>query len=197
MAKFKEIEVKWRADGVERQDFNDKLKEYLVTKKYLYEFLRVAGPDTYYSNDNGHTLRHRYGKNTNELTAKMRLYKNSIKTRKEVNVKLHPKQSLEDVFELCSMLGFVKDVTITKDCDIYFISGSRAHVSIVWYKVSVANQEPRTFIEVEVEGLSHKKSLGVLKLWSKRLESMYGLRKRDISDKSLYEIYTGKRYHNA
>jgi adenylate cyclase class IV len=197
MAKFKEIEVKWAAEQVDRDGFNDKLRAHLAAKEYLYRFVRVAGPDTYFSNDKGQTLRHRYGRHTHELTAKMRLYKRSIKARKEVNVKLSLKQPIEDVFELCSMLGLTKEIAIFKDCDIYFISGSQAHVSIVWYRVEVVGHEPKVFIEVEVEGLSHHKSLQVLKKWVKKIQTMYGLRRRDISDKSLYEIYTGKEYHKV
>ena len=88
MAKFKEIEVKWLGDHVPRADFNRKLKALLAQKEYMYRFIRVAGPDTYFSDHSGRTLRHRISRNTHELTAKMRIYKKSIMARKEVNVKL-------------------------------------------------------------------------------------------------------------
>lgn len=197
MAKFKEIEVKWSGDHVPRAEFNRKLKALLALKEYMYRFIRVSGPDTYFSDASGRTLRHRISRNTHELTAKMRIYKKSIMARKEVNVKLALDQPVEDVFELMGMLGLKKDVSITKDCDIYFIDGSTAHVSIVWYQVFVEGQDVRTFIEVEVEGLSHQKSMKVLRIWMKRLNEMYGLKKKHISDDSLYEIYSGKRYHNV
>lgn len=197
MAKFKEIEVKWVADHVPRADFNRKLRALLAQKEYLYRFIRVSGPDTYFADEEGRTLRHRKSRNTHELTAKMRIYKKSIKARKEVNVRLALDQPVEDVFELMSMLGLRKDVAITKDCDIYFIDGSTAHVSIVWYQVYADDKSVRTFVEVEVEGLSHQKSLKVLRIWMKRLEKMYGLRRKHVSDESLYEIYSGKRYHNV
>lgn len=197
MAKHKEIEVKWDADQVPRAEFNRKLRAFLASKEFLYRFIRVSGPDTYFADEHGRTIRHRISKNTHELTSKMRLYKKSIRTRKEVNVRLALDQPVDDVFELLSMMGLKMDVSITKDCDIYFINGATAHVSIVWYIVHKKGRDDKVFVEVEVEGLSHRRSLKVLKVWMKRLKLMYGLKDKDISDDSLYEIYTGKRYHNV
>ena len=197
MAKFKEIEVKWIADFIKRDDFNRKLRKFLASKEYLYRFVRVEGPDTYFSDELGRTIRHRISKNTHELTSKMRIYKNSIKARKEVNVRLALDQPVEDVFELLGMVGLKKVLAISKDCDIYFISGSTAHVSIVWYTVYEKKSKNKVFVEVEVEGLSHRRSLKVLRMWMDRLKDMYGLTDKQVSDESLYELYTGKRYHKV
>lgn len=114
-----------------------------------------------------------------------------------MNVKLSLKQPSDDVLELMPMLGFKKEFTITKDCDIYFISGAVAHVSIVWYIVHKDGAKDQVFIEVEVEGLSHNKSLKVLNTWVEQIQSMFNLKKKDFSNDSLYEIYSGKRYQNA
>lgn len=198
MAKFKEIEVKWKADKVLRNQFNRLIRFYLKNNGYIYKFINAIGPDTYYVNKHGQTVRHRISKDVHELTSKLRLDKNSITSRKEVNVKLAHNQSTEEVAELLSMVGLQKQFHIVKDCDIYFISGSRAHVSIVWYKVTSSNNpKPKTFIEVEVEGLSQQKSLKVLGTWVERLSKMFELNSRDISKKSLYEIYSGKRYKSV
>lgn len=194
MAKYKEIEVKWCSDHVPRDEFNLKLRRFLASQEYLYKLVRVEGPDTYFSDTSGRTIRHRKSRNTHELTSKQRLHKKSIKARKEVNVRLALNQPVEDVFELLGMLGLNKEFTLTKDCDIYFISGNVAHVSIVWYKVQTEGHDAKVFIEVEVEGLSHNKSLKVLRWWIKKLQSMYDLSSKHVSDESLYEIYSGKRY---
>lgn len=196
LARHKEIEVKWKADQVGREEFNKKLRAYLDAR-YMYRFVRVSGPDTYFSDESGRTVRHRISRNTHELTSKMRLNRRSILSRKEVNVKLDRKQPVSDVFEFLSMLGLKMAVPLRKSCDIYFISGPKTHLSIVWYRVKRRGKRDRVFVEVEVEGLSHKRSLAAIRPWVGRLQRMLGLRRRDVSNESLYELYTGKRYHQA
>lgn len=197
MAKHKEIEVKWAAEGVERNSFNRQLRGLLKALGCSYKFLRVKGPDTYFTRWTD-VVRHRISKNTHELTIKLRIYKKSIKARKEVNVRLAQDQPIEDVVEFLACLGFKQKIRLVKDCDIYFVVlPNGVHASIVWYVVEDEAGDLQRFIEVEIEGQSHHRSLAVLDFWCKRIEKLYGLTKRDRSDDSLYELYTGKRYRNV
>lgn len=197
MAKHKEIEVKWRAEGVDRNGFNREMRRLLKQQDCSFKFLRVKGPDTYFTRGSD-VVRHRISKNTHELTIKLRIYKKSIKARKEVNVKLSLDQPIEDVVEFLGCLGFKKKIKLVKDCDIYFIvQPNGVHASIVWYVVEDEAGNLRRFIEVEIEGQSHHRSLAVLDFWLKRIHKTFGLTDKDISDDSLYEIYTGKRYLNV
>lgn len=197
MAKHKEIEVKWAAEGVDRSVFNRQLRALLKKLDCSFRFLRVKGPDTYFTRWSD-VVRHRISKNTHELTIKLRIYKKSIRARKEVNVRLAQDQPVEDVVEFLQCLGFKKKICLVKDCDIYFlVQPNGVHASIVWYVVEDEAGNLRRFIEVEIEGQSHHRSLAVLDFWCKRVEKTYELTKRDRSDDSLYELYTGKRYLNV
>lgn len=197
MAKHKEIEVKWSSDDVERKHFNREMRALLKKLDCSFRFLRVKGPDTYYVRGRD-VVRHRISKNTHELTIKRRIYKKSIRARKEVNVQLALSQPIEDVVAFLDDIGFERQVRLVKDCDIYFIvMPSGVHASIVWYVVEADDGSMKRFIEVEIEGQSHHRSLASLDFWCKKIEKIFRLGRSDRSDDSLYEIYTGKRYKNV
>jgi hypothetical protein len=53
----------------------------------------------------------------------------------------------------------------------------------------------KTFFEIEVHNVPEKESLKILNDWKKNVaEKLLGLKKENIIQESLYEIYTGKRY---
>lgn len=192
--KHKEIEIKWLADHVNRDDFNKKIRTFLKDNDIDFTFLSVNGPDTYYRNSAGYVARHRFGQNTNELTVKLRLGKKGIKIRTEVNIPLSKDASPIDVQAFMNGLGFSLDVDIKKSCDIYFIKSQKADIDIVWYKVSSSGRRPRVFIEVEVGQLGKENSLKILSKWAKTLKKMFKL--KDESQFSLYEIYSGQTYRH-
>jgi adenylate cyclase class IV len=198
MAKHKEIEVKWSADHVARRAFNRKAKALFKNLRVRHRLQRVSGPDMYFSDGSGRTVRVRRSNELFELTSKMRLHQKSITVRKEVNVRLSDRQSPDDVVALLGMLGFYKEFSIVKDCDIYTVPGpDRSHVTLVWYRVHNKEKGNRTFVEVEVEGLPRRKSMKVLREWSSYLRDDFGLDDRHVSDLSLYEIYSGRKYLSA
>lgn len=192
MAKFKEIEIKWNADKVERQVFNKAIRRYVKGKKYRK--VVVAGFDYYYSSREGYVLRHRHGAMTNELTVKARVSNKSTTVRREINVKLAKDVSPIQIQEMMGELGYDKALPIFKDCDIYFIQDGKYMIDIVWYRVTCGDKEPRVFLEVEVHEAPINVSLSMLRRWKRFLNDNFGVTDSDIVNESLYEIYSGRRY---
>lgn len=194
VAKHKEIETKWEADEVSRQQFLTKIKRHIKVNKFKYRYLFAGGYDYYYSNKEGRAPRHRIGSTTNELTVKARLTDKSITVRKEVNIPLAADATPFDVLAFFELIGFKRVLPIYKTCDIFFIKDGKASVDVVWYKVTHAHKAPDFYVEVEIGGLNTRKSKKLLKRWKKVMFDLYGLTDNDISPDSLYEIYSGKKY---
>jgi len=191
MAKLKEIETKWNAEKIKRADFNSILVGYLGKS---HKFKNAAGFDYYYLSSSKDVWRHRISADTNELTIKARLTSSSTKVRKEANILLAKECSVTDIAGILSLADAKMDVAVFKDCDIYFVRSGHTEISIVWYKVKCQGFAERVFAEVEVHGLSEKKSLKVLHRWHKIMKKLFGLTNDHIVQESLYEIYSGRRY---
>jgi adenylate cyclase class IV len=196
MAKMKEIESKWDALKLDRVFFNNKISQYFHKSKIRHTFLYAAGFDYYYESCNGYVARHRHGADVNELTVKARLSDQSIKVRKEGNLHLAQNTPVTEVKESLELMGFNLSFSIYKDCDIYFIEEEGAEISIVWYAVDrpKSKMKRRYFFEIEVQNAPEKKSLKLLKKWTKIAYSLFHLSDEDLIHDSLYEIYSGKRY---
>lgn len=199
MALLKEIEIKWDASQVKREDYNQKLRSLLSKQKLKFKFKKAAGFDYYYENADGRVARHRQGADVNEITIKARLSKKSSTIRHEANVKLANDMPVTEVETALNLMGFNHSIAIYKDCDIYFINQGKAEISIVWYVVTVPRSKykvpPKVFFEIEVHNVPEKQSLKILKSWKKNIaEKLLGLKDSDVINESLYEIYTGKRY---
>jgi adenylate cyclase class IV len=197
MAELKEVETKWDAEVIPRHIYNKAIRLFLRGKKVPYRFLQVDGFDYYFTSKTGHTLRHRVSKNTNELTVKARLSKKSIKIRMEGNIRLTKDNDLKEVHGTYKLLGFKEDVSLYKDCDIYFLKDGKADISIVWYLVKKAGFKDRALMEVEVHGITEKKSMKKLKQWEQIMYQLFKLSDKDIINQSLYEMYSGKQYRMA
>lgn len=199
MASLKEIEIKWDASQIKRDDFNFKLRSFLGSKKKKFKFKAAAGFDYYYESESRRVARHRQGLDVNELTIKARISGKSTTVRHEANVKLTRDMPVTEVETALNLMGFRHAISIYKDCDIYFIYQGKAEISIVWYIVTVPKSKykvpAKTFFEIEVHNVPEKESLKILNDWKKNVaEKLLGLKKENIIQESLYEIYTGKRY---
>ena len=197
MARHKEIETKWNAESVKKEDFAKNMRKYLKDNSYSFTDLQVGGYDYYYRSKGGYVLRHRTGADSNELTVKARIKSNSIKIRKEVNVKISEEATPLDVSAMFKLLGFKQEFAIYKSCDILFVKDKNAEVSIVWYKVTKSGDRLRTFMEVEVDWVPQKESVRILNKWTKIVEHLFKLGPEHVSPDSLYEIFSGKRYRKV
>lgn len=141
-------------------------------------------------------LRNRVSEDANELTAKARLGDRHIIVRQEENVAIDDsKVRQKDVDNLIHLIGMKKAVTIKKDCDIFTIkTEDGAKIDAVWYETFVKGFDNRIFIEVEVNGVTEDKAIEVLTHWKNQLRFHLKLTDNLISDKSLYEIFTGDIY---
>lgn len=199
MAKLKEIEMKWDAKGLERSNFNLLMKKFLMKNSFSNEFKNAYGFDYYYESETGRVARHRSGIDINEITIKARLSSKSTVVRHEANVKLTADMPVTEVECALNLMGFHHAFSIYKDCDIYFIQDGNAEISVVWYRITMAQSKykspPRTFFEIEVHNVPEKQSLKILKKWKKMIaENTLSLPNTSVIPESLYEIYTGKRY---
>jgi len=142
------------------------------------------------------TVRHRVSPETNELTTKARLTTDSITVRAELNIPLDiAKVKQKDVNDWFKLNSYEKRITITKDCDIWWVPyEDGAMVSTVWYECYVDDVPNKIFIEVEVEGATEERSLEILNYWRNQLRFHLKLTDDLISEDSLYEIYTGEKY---
>jgi hypothetical protein len=169
MSQF-EIETKWCSDRVSRKAFNSFVRS--VTDKVAHNgwsFITACGPDHYFVNSAGYVARHRDSKDLKELTVKARVDKEDITIRIERNLPLDLKLATTKIVHgYLRTSGYKKEITITKDCDIYKFNmkGSRVDATVVWYEVSCKGKAKRTFIEVEVDGGSKKERLRILALYS-------------------------------
>lgn len=193
-----EIETKWDATKIPRAKFNRFVWSVIDEEKHLeWTFKSAGGYDHYFVNSLGFVARHRDGDDLKELTVKARLDDNDITVRIEHNVALDPKHAtIQSVHGFLKTSGYQKRVSIHKDCDIYRFKtkNSPVEATVVWYEVTCPEHPPRTFIEVEVDGGSKKQRLKVLKQWTRALEKGLKIGKKQVSQESLYEIYTGLKY---
>jgi len=189
MAKHKEIEVKYKVDKLNKSLFNNKFKLWVKDLNYDTKYKYSEGPDTYYKLKDS-VIRHRYSDDCHELTAKKRISNNSIKVRHEINLKLSDDTSPEDVKGLFNLSSFIPNLSVYKKCDMYTVNRKNIKTVICFYTVNINNKKKNNYLEIEVEGTNKKRSLKELNWWSKKVEELFSLSKKDISNKSLYEIYT-------
>ena len=198
MSQF-EIETKWSGAKVSRRKFKKFVLRTIADLKSVkdYKFKNSGGPDYYFVNSLGYVARHRDSEDCKELTVKARVAADDIKIRVEHNIPLDlEKATAKTVHAFLRTSGYLKTLTITKNCDIYLISskGSRVKTTVVWYEVSSKGFKNRQFIEVEVDHGSKKERLKILKMWTRLIRKHLGLKDKDICKDSLYEIYSNKRY---
>lgn len=180
---YTEIEQKYEADGVDWDKFVKKACSFGPFKQ-----LKIYGPDTYYTVGR-QTLRWRAGKDKSELTVKSRYSDKSTLVREEIDLNIGGNSS-KTIIKFIRALGAKRLFRIYKDCHIFWFERKEGSVSVVIYEVSCKGKKKRQFIEIEAEkGQNYKASKKLVRVWEKRLK----LKPNKRINKSLYEIYSGKK----
>jgi adenylate cyclase class IV len=150
--------------------------------------INISGPDRYYENGKD-VLRWRQSEDLAELTIKRRASKKETFVREEIDLKIE-KQPHEDVENFIGLLGFKHSFTIKKDCHIFWFSDTNGDVCVCAYKVHSDNKPPLYVIEIEApKGLAVFLSKKMVSKW----EKVVGISSKKRVNKSLYEIYSGKK----
>lgn len=187
---YLEVEVKYSADDIDRNKFKDLVKS-MNPKVFIY----VESRDTYYVRAENDFLRYRMpsenklgGPDANraELTFKKKHKENNNWTRTEVNLRIDGNDP-QLVHAFCEGLGYKKNFSIEKACDIYFFDDA----DIVFYSVRDESGKYANFLEIEaLEGNGHtqEQSWEVVLKYEKLLLPL-GITPQKRKKLSLYEMY--------
>lgn len=184
--KFLEIESKYRADSIKLLDF----KTLLDSLKPL-DFLYVESTDIYFVKSEEEFLRYRmppdYGKEKRaELTFKKKHILANNLVRTEVNLRVDSNK-LDTIEAFCEGLGYNKNFSILKLCDIY----SFKDAILVYYTVKGEDGSYQSFIEIEaLEGYptSKEQAKAIIRDYERLLEPL-GVTAQNRLKKSLFELY--------
>lgn len=188
-----EVELKFDASGVDQSSF---MAFCLAHKPFRY--IRAISPDVYWEQgENVVRHRHKFQGGAGELTVKRRRSKTSTQDRMEVDLTFSHETTKEDVEKFLEGSGWARCFTLKKDAHIFYFDGGSCPVTVVLYTVVMEGEDrERVFLEIEAEkgtrtSISQAKRL--VRSWRRALETEFKLGK-PLND-SLYEIYSGKRYH--
>lgn len=184
---YLEIEVKFRADEIDRLQFKEIVKS-LNPKEFLY----IESTDVYFLKSDTEFLRYRMSAdNTKDKRAELAFKKkhsedNNI-IRTEVNLRVdNNKPELVQTF--VEGLGYKKNFLVTKICDIYRMEDA----FIVYYSVKEPqDKEYQSFIEIEtLEGkvASTDEAWEIIRKYEKLLEPL-GITPQNRLKKSLFEMF--------
>lgn len=189
-SQFLEVECKYNADDIDRIAFKDLVKS-LNPKSFLY----VESSDVYYVRSENEFLRYRMPsqnklngdeENRSELTFKKKSMDKNNWVRTEVNLRIDQNDpKLINAF--CEGLGYSKNFSIEKACDIYFFDS----VDIVYYTVKSEDGKYSNFIEIECLediGLTQEQSWELVQKYEKLLLPL-GITPQKRKKLSLYEMY--------
>lgn len=187
---FLEIETKYDASSIDRMQFK-LLAETLSPKSFLY----VESRDVYYVKSENEFLRYRMpqsGDTTgrSELTFKKKKQgaSNNI-VRTEVNLRVD-KNDAETVDKFATGLGYVKNFSIFKHCDIYFFEDA----NIVFYSVVSENNKVDFFVEIECNeelNIAEEQGWEIIQKYEKHLVPL-GITAQKRKRLSLFEMYVKK-----
>jgi adenylate cyclase class IV len=187
---FLEIEVKYNADDIDRIKFKD-LAQGLNPGSFIY----VESYDVYYVRDEESFLRYRMPATNSgddkpskraELAFKRKhIAKNNI-VRTEVNLRVDV-NTPELVNAFCEGLGYKKNFSIYKMCDIYIFEDA----TLVYYSVKDESNKYAHFVEIEA---SEEMNLGEEAAWEiiqkyEKILSPLGITAQKRKRLSLYEMY--------
>lgn len=187
--KFFEVETKYSADCVDRTIFKDFI-ETLNPNSFVY----VESTDVYYAKSENEFIRYRMpSKNKqsgeedrSELTFKKKTVDKNNWARIEVNLRIDKNSAfLVDAF--CEGLGYTKNFSIEKRCDIFFWDDA----DIVYYTVKDSNGKYQSFIEIECLedcGKTKEQSWEVVQKYEKLLLPL-GITPQNRKKLSLWEMY--------
>lgn len=185
---FKEIEFKYKSDGVSLVQFIELMKEWGYK-----ETIEASSWDKYFTkgSEKDNFLRFRMGKDRPELTKKRKTTDSNNWDRVEVDLPLDPNRISEDIVDkFVELDGFEKNFKIFKSCFIFMFDD----ISAVWYVVQDENlKEKARFIEIEVnkelvEKIGEEESLNLLKSYEEKLSKL-GITYQNRMKKSLFELF--------
>jgi len=186
---YLEVEFKYGANDISRFAFKD-LAKSLSPKSFIF----VESVDVYYAKNENEFLRHRLPsqnkggseEDRSELTFKKKHKESNNWTRTEVNLRVD-KNDPELVAAFCGGLGFTKNFSIEKCCEIFIYDT----VDIVYYSVKDETGSYSSFCEIEALediGLTHEQSLEEVLKYEKLLAPL-GITPQKRKRLSLWEIY--------
>jgi len=183
--KFLEIETKYDADNIDRVKFKSFLRS-INPKSFLY----VESTDVYYSKDD-EFIRYRMPPESDEskkseLTLKRKHIAGNNVVRTEVNLRVDLNDEAT-VKAFCEGLGYIKNFTIYKMCDIYFFEDA----DVVFYTVIDENNKTSNFLEIEVEeslDITEEEAKAIIVKYEKLLSPL-GLSPQKRMRRSLWEMY--------
>jgi len=184
--KYLEIESKYSADNISRLDFKSLLST-LNPKNFLY----VESKDVYYTKGENEFLRHRNRPNfgsdeRSELTFKKKHISTNNIVRTEVNLRVD-KNSAELVEAFCKGLGYEKNFSVEKFCDIYYFDDG----DVVYYSVIDEEGKTASFLEIECDedaDLTEDQAREVISKYEKLLAPI-GITPQKRMKLSLFERY--------
>ncbi len=184
--KYKEIEFKYRADGVSLAQF---CKEQLDSKPKNH--FNVSGHDHFYAGPSERSFcRLRIGPDMVQLTFKSPDSDKNNFIRTEVNVTLAPDTKKEAIDALMTGFGYTYNNTIFKTCFIFEFP----QYIMSYYTVYDTNMtESGRFIEVELDESedweSQEYAWAILRQLERNLTEDFGLTAQHRVKKSLFELY--------
>jgi adenylate cyclase class IV len=184
--KYLEIETKYDASEIDRLEFK-RIVDSLDPKSFIY----VESSDVYYVNKDGLFLRYRMPvKNMNdpraELTPKIKHIEQNNIVRTEPNLRVDGNDP-ERVKSFCNSIGFNKNFSIYKMCDIYHFEDA----ILVYYTVKDENNKHANFLEIEVNedlDISQEEGMAIIHKYEKLLAPL-GITPQKRKRLSLFEMY--------
>lgn len=184
--KFLEIETKYDAEEIDRLEFKT-LMETLQPKTFLY----VEGTDEYYVKGVDDFLRYRMAvkhidDKRSELTFKKKSIANNNNVRTEVNLRIDL-NTPELVSAFCEGLGYKRNFSVYKMCDIYFFDDA----NLVYYDVMSDSRKTGSFVEIEASediGLTEEQAWEVVQKYEKILAPL-GISAQKRKRLSLFEMF--------
>ena len=177
---YKEIEYKYWAGDLSKEDFSSRVESLIVDKDLSLEgdVIYVVSCDDYYilEEGEGHFVRFRKGGGIYELTLKRKVNENVV--RKEINLNVSNNDD-SAVVEFLTLSGYKKSFQVYKEAWIWRFQ----NCDVSFYTLS----DGRSVIELEaVNYHSIKEGVRIINSWEKML-NLNSLKKES---RSLYEIFT-------
>jgi hypothetical protein len=194
MDKHSELELKYEACHVTEMAF-----QLWCVQHHPVAYQATSFPDHYYRRGTS-VVRHRMSGGAGELTTKQRKSEDSVTDRIEIDLKFSHDTTENDVKAFIKATGWQHEVSLHKHFShVYWFKHAAAKLALSLYEVEeVPAGRISRMLEIEIEkdsNITDVEANALLKMWSSVLTEDFDLGMP--LDRSLYEIYTGKRYEMA